>query len=249
MKCTVNGLVLKVQSVRETGRLVTVLTAEQGLVRAFAHGAKTLTDSKNAATALLCYARLELYQNRKGVWTVSGAHPIESFFALREDVVRLALGMYFCQLAEVFCPEGEPAQEPLRLVLNALHFLCKGRPPAQLKAIVELRLPCQAGFLPDLLGCRDCGAYQAEEGAMYFLPDEGQLACSLCHDKRWALPLGPGALKAMRHIAYADMEKLFGFTVGEQSLRELGAATEAYILKITQRHLETLEFYKTVQQP
>ena len=57
MKVTTQGLIIREQVVGESDRLVTVLTRDEGVVRAFARRAKNLKDSKNAATGLLCYSR------------------------------------------------------------------------------------------------------------------------------------------------------------------------------------------------
>ena len=84
----------------------------------------------------------------------------------------LALAQYFCQLAAELVPEGVESSVFLRLVLNALHFLCKGtRPQPVLKAIVELRMLSEAGYMPNLAYCAHCGAYEAEK--MYFKVNRG----------------------------------------------------------------------------
>ena len=128
MQVVTQGLIIKEQAVGESDRLVTILTKDEGVVRAFARRAKNLKDSKNAATGLLCYSRLKLSKGRD-TYNVNEAFPIEVFFGLRKDVTALALAQYFCQLAVELVPEGVESSEYLRLVLNALHFLCQGTRP------------------------------------------------------------------------------------------------------------------------
>ena len=153
MQVVTQGLIIKEQAVGESDRLVTILTKDEGVVRAFARRAKNLKDSKNAATGLLCYSRLKLSKGRD-TYNVNEAFPIEVFFGLRKDVTALALAQYFCQLAVELVPEGVESSEYLRLVLNALHFLCQGtRPQPLLKAIVELRMVSEAGYMPNLAYC------------------------------------------------------------------------------------------------
>ena len=98
MQVVTQGLIIKEQAVGESDRLVTILTKDEGVVRAFARRAKNLKDSKNAATGLLCYSRLKLSKGRD-TYNVNEAFPIEVFFGLRKDVTALALAQYFCQLA------------------------------------------------------------------------------------------------------------------------------------------------------
>ena len=153
MQVVTQGLIIKEQTVGESDRLVTVLTQDEGVVRAFARRAKNLKDSKNAGTGLLCYSRLKLSKGKE-TYNINEAFPLEVFFDLRRDVTALALAQYFCQLAAELVPEGVESAVFLRLVLNALHFLCKGtRPQPALKAIVELRMLSEAGYMPNLAYC------------------------------------------------------------------------------------------------
>ena len=62
MQVKTQGLIIREQTVGESDRLVTVLTRDAGVVRAFARRAKNLKDSKSAATQLLCYSRLSIFK-------------------------------------------------------------------------------------------------------------------------------------------------------------------------------------------
>lgn len=242
MQVKTQGLIIREQTVGESDRLVTVLTKEEGVVRAFARRAKNLKDSKNSATSLLCYSRLNLYKGRER-YIINDAFPIEVFFGLRRDIVALALGQYFCSLAAELVPEGVESSEYLRLVLNALHFLCEGtKPPALLKPIVELRMLSIAGFMPDLVACAHCGAYEAEP--MAFQAREGNIRCKACGGQGYML--SPAALTAMRHIVYSDFQKVFSFTLSEGAGKELSAASEGYTVQVLQKRPQTLDFYNSL---
>ncbi len=243
MQIKTQGIIIREQVVGESDRLVTVLTQDEGVVRAFARRAKNLKDSKNSATGLLCYSRLNLYKGREK-YIINDAFPIEVFFGLRQDIVRLALAQYFCGLAAELVPEGVEAGEYLRLVLNALHFLSEGtRSPQLLKPIVELRMLSLAGYMPDLVCCAECGAYEAER--MYFKVSRGTIYCQDCYLDKGdpCAPLSRAALTAMRHIIYSDFEKIFSFSVSEGAEKELSAAVEAYLLHILGKRPKTLDFY------
>ena len=248
-KAQTQGIVIREQTVGESDRLVTVLTRDLGVVRAFARRAKNYKDSKNAATGLLCYSRLDLYIGREK-YIINAAYPIEVFFELRQDIVRLALGQYFCELAAQLIPDGVESADGLRLVLNALHFLChSSRRPELLKPIVELRMLSFSGYMPNLVGCAVCGRYEAPQ--MLFLVDQGILVCGDCAKPPAgpARPLSPGALMGMRHIVYSDFEKIFSFQLTGSALRQLFQAAEAYVLSILQKRPGTLEFYHSLTAP
>ena len=245
MQVKTQGLIIKEQTIGESDRLVTVLTRDAGVLRAFARRAKNLKDSKSAATQLLCYSRLSVYKGREK-YIIDDAEPIEVFFGLRRDIGALALAQYFCELAYLMVPEETESEEYLRLVLNSLHFLTKGtRPKRMLQSATELRMLSIAGYMPDLVACADCAAYESD--VMYFLPDSGILRCKDCfhgaNDPYIALP--PGVLTAMRHIAYADFRKLYAFSLPEEALKILNAATESYVVRTLHTMPKTLEFYKS----
>lgn len=246
MQLTTQGLIIREQTVGESDRLVTVLTRDEGVVRAFARRAKNLKDSKNSATGLLCYSRLNLYKGRDK-YIINDAFPIEVFFGLRQDIVRLALAQYFCGLSTELIPDGVESGDYLRLVLNALHFLSEGtRPEAVLKPIVELRMLSLAGYMPDLVCCAECGAYEADR--MYFKVNRGTIYCQDCYLNNGdpCAVLSRAALTAMRHIIYSDFEKIFSFSISEGAQRELTQAAEAYTVHVLQKRPKTLDFYNSL---
>ncbi len=246
MQIRTQGLIIREQTVGESDRLVWILTRDEGVVRAFARRAKNLKDSKNAATGLLCYSRLNLYKGRDK-YIVNDAFPIEVFFGLRQDIVRLALAQYFCGLSTELIPDGVESGDYLRLVLNALHFLSEGKRPGEiLKPIVELRMLSLAGYMPDLVCCAQCGAYEAER--MYFKVDRGVIYCQNCYINNGdpCVALSKGALTAMRHIIYSDFEKIFSFSVSKGARKELSAAAEAYTVSVLQKRPKTLDFYNSL---
>ena len=56
MKFTTKGLVIREQTIGESDRLVTLLTADYGLVRAFVRGAKQMKNRLASSTSLFAYS-------------------------------------------------------------------------------------------------------------------------------------------------------------------------------------------------
>ncbi|HRT81789.1 MAG TPA: DNA repair protein RecO [Oscillospiraceae bacterium] len=243
MQINTEGLVIRERSVGENDRLITVLTRDYGLVKAFANGAKRLKSRSQSATQLLAYSSFVFYQGRDS-YTVNDARSIEIFFKLRQDIEKLSLAQYFCELAEELAPEMDAADEYLKLMLNALHFLANdARPGLMLKAIVELRMLGLAGYMPDLTACEACGNF--EDTKMYFESQTGILTCDACGGK--GSLINPSVLAAMRHICYADFVKLFNFTLPDDAYKALADATEHYLLTQIQKSFKTLDFYKSLK--
>lgn len=248
MQIATKGIVIRERSVNDD-RLVTLLTRDHGVINAFARGAKRLKGKLTSSTELFCYSRLVLFEGRDS-YTVNAAECDASFFELRKDLDKIALASYIAELCCELAPKEEEAEEYLRLLLNTLHFLKTGqRDGAQLKAIFELRLLTMAGFMPDLVGCRGCGAH---EGRLLFLPSSGELACLSCRAKdppesiEETIELPPPVLAAMRHILYSDLERLFSFHLTEGNLRLLAHVSERYLLCQMGRSYKALEFYHSL---
>ena len=247
MQTATDALVLRERKLDEQDRLLTLLSAEQGIITAYAKGAGRMKGSMAGATELLCYSHFVLFQNRERCFA-DRAEANTLFFGIRGNLEKLTLATYFAQLCCELIPENEPAAEELRLMLNTLYYLEQGKlPPLQLKAILELRLLTLTGYMPDLIACRECGGLP-EDGAVLFDPMGGSVCCPAGAPQGVVglIPLPPGVFAAMRHIIYCDFEKLFGFKLGEENLPLLADAVERYLLCQVERILPALNFYKTI---
>ena len=237
-------------NVGESDRFVTALTRDFGVLRASARGARQVKSPRAAATQLLAYSRLTLYRGKSG-YIIDSAQPLRVFFELRSSLETTALAQYFCELAGVLCPREEPAADGLRLLLNALHLLGAGTyPAAQVKAVTELRLLAQAGFMPDCTACSGCG--RTEDERLWFYPQQGVMRCGACHavsPEGPAMPLPAGALSAMRYCLQVPLQKCFFFTLKADALASLAKCSEALLLAQTGRGFTTLDFYRTLDTP
>lgn len=245
MPLITDALILRENNhIGEADRFVVALTRSHGLLRASARGAQKIKSRNASATKLLSYSRLTLVEGRDK-YIITEAEPLHVFFELRGDIEKLALAQYFCEIAGALVPWEEPAEEALRLLLNALHFLGEGtRPALQVKSVVELRLLSKAGYSPELSVCGRCGG-SAEEGARLSLV-RGTLICNRCGAESGAAAVSPSVLAALRHILRSPLEKSFRFTLPEAELCALAEVTEAFLLAQTGRRFHTLEFFHTL---
>ncbi|MBD5082594.1 MAG: DNA repair protein RecO [Clostridiales bacterium] len=244
MRRTTKGLVIKEQTIGESDRLVTLLTADFGLVKAFVRRAKQLKSRLNSATTLFAYCDFSLYKS-KDAFVVDDAVPIEVFFNLRQDIDRLTLAQYFAQLAYELSAEEQPQEELLRLILNSLHLLCKGEKSiAQIKAVFEFRALCLGGYMPSVLACDHCGTY--ETPLMYFDTMEGKIYCENC-PKTGAVPVPKNVITAIRFICLTEPTKIFSFSLSDENIALLESVAEKYTVSRIQRRLSALEFFKGLQ--
>lgn len=245
MYVTTQGLVLRVSDYNDHDAMLTLLTREYGRLTVKARGLRRKNSPISAPCQLLAYGEFALFEYR-GMYTVNEAHSIELFHGLRKDLVKLSLGTYFAQVAEVISQEDMPNGELMSLVLNCLFALSKMNVSVhKVKAVFELRCACLAGYYPDLIGCHMCGSQ---------LPDRldvsaGVLECGRCRNEESAgirLPLSPGMLDAMRYIAQCDPKRLLAFDTSADTLERLSHVTETYLVTQLERGFSTLDFYKSL---
>ena len=237
------GLVLREVAYKESDKILTVLTENYGKMTLKARGVRKVGSPLKAACQFLACGEFTIFEYR-GMSTINEAQTIELFGELRKDLELLSLGTYFAQVAEVLSQEDAPTPELLSLTLNALYALGKlGREQLLVKAAFELRAACQAGFSPDLEGCRTCGNPQPDR----FVLTDGCLECTGCREgEEIRLPVSAGALAAMRHITGCLPGKLFSFRLAADSLKELSGITESYLSTQLERSFSTLDFYKSL---
>lgn len=248
MTLSISGLILKETKHKESDRALTLLT-DNGLIRAYAKAAENIKSKKFAATALFCYSDFLLYDSHD-LYLVDEASVREVFFELRSDIEKLSLAQYFSELLITVTPESADTSDILKLALNTFYLLCHSEKPcALIKAVFELRLMSLIGFLPNLVGCEQCGKFESDE-AMFFDLNSAQLLCADCNPaggRSGRLPLDMAALNAMRHIVYSEPKNIFSFKASSKTLSQLSAVTEKYVEAHLDRSFKTLHFYHSVR--
>lgn len=178
MKETITGLVIRTLTYGESGKILTLLTA-QGKRTVTVNGARGIKSRFILLSQLFSYG--EYTVDVKGTHAyVSDVSLIENFYELQTDPVSLALGSYFCEIAGQICVENSDESEMLSLVLNCLYALSVLKlAPSRVKLVFEARVLANQGVMPELHGCRECGELPKDEPC-YLDVMNGSLICPSC---------------------------------------------------------------------
>lgn len=248
MHLTTKGLVLREVNYKESDKILTVLTREEGKLTVSARGCRKKGSPIAAASQLLVWSELTLYEYR-GRWAVREALTERDFGGVRADLDKLALASYFAEAAEALAEEGQPEPELLALILNSLHALDKlPLPPRLVKTAFEWKAMALAGYEPMADACAVCGCQTPEEPCVSL--SAGVLHCAACREGAGdgvSMPLTPAGLAALRHFLWGDPKRLFSVALDSRSLERLGDASEAYLMTQLERGFRTLDFYKSLQ--
>lgn len=252
MQIKTSGMILKQRDIGENDRIVTVLTPDMGLIEICARRSKSPKNPLTAATQVLCYSSFELYRGKTAYYIADSAEVIRSFYDLRLDVVKLALAGYFAELCAALSPTVENGAEVLRLLLNTCHLLETDRYPMEhLRPVFELRVLSLSGFMPNLVACTECAAYEAEP--MYFIPGDGVLCCDDCflqskynREDILAIALPLSVLSAMRHIVFSDAQKVFSFRLATKAAALLYDTVRTYLSYHVEANFKSLNIFDTM---
>ena len=245
-RTVVKGIVLRSVDTKESDKILTVLTAEQGKISVVAKGARSRRSRVTAVTQLLAYSELTLSESR-GWQYLSEGSPIALFDGVKSDIELLALASYFAELVEAASYEEAESGPVLSLLLNALYALGDLKKPQELvKAAFEWKLTALIGFEPLADACACCGVPDPAEPMMDIRG--GVVCCKQCgRGKGPLMPLSPGSLAALRRVLYGDVKRLYSFTLAGEDMARFSAAAEAYVHTTLERGFKTLDFYRTLR--
>lgn len=247
-KLVTKGIVLRETQTKEADKILTVLTAEQGKLSVIARGARRKNSRIAAASELLAYSELVLYEQR-GWMILDEASTLALWDRVRANVELLSLASYFAEMTEAVA-DAEDAGEVLPLLLNALYALnTLDKPPELVKAAFELKLLSLSGYEPLLADCAVCGKTAPEEPMLDV--QDGVVLCKACAGAaaQHLLPLDPGALAAMRHVVGAEQKRMLSFSLRGETMRRFTRACEAFARVQLDRDFRTLDFYKSIRLP
>ena len=264
MLYTVDGLVLRARDWGENDRLITILTKD-GKMTVIAKGARSLKSKVKNLTEPFVYANFELNQRAGGLPWIKGGSINEIFYKLREDVQKLFLATYICDVTNELSGEDTDCSQILRLSLNTLYaIMTELHPLSQIKAVFELRAAAISGYFPSIMQCEDCGVQNP--GNVYFDVMNGALICSECLQKRGKtvkrnlscayddiresnvlIPLNSSSLAAIRYSLSAPAEKIFSFSLAEgEDMSFFARAGEGYLLNHLGHGFDSLDLYYSI---
>ena len=233
MHLTTNALVLREVNYKESDKILTLLTEQEGKLTVSARGCRKKGSAIAAACQLLVWGEFTLYEFRE-MWSVKETASERLFDGIRADLEKLSLASYLAEVTEALAEEGQPDPGLLAVTLNCLHALDKlPASPVQVKAAFEWRAMALAGYEPQLERCGVCFREQPLEPHIHL--GEGV-----------SMPLTPSSLAALRHIVWGPRKRLLSFRLDGEGMKRLGDAAEAYLMTRLERGFRTLDFYKSI---
>jgi DNA repair protein RecO (recombination protein O) len=231
---TVQAIVLRRCDLGENDALVVLLSRERGKLSVIARGVKRPKSKLAALTQLFTLARFHVAEGRK-MGVLSQGELEESFYALREDLWRMAYATYLCELVDRAVTGGDSSELVFDLLIVTLHQLLHTEDAAALVHSFELRLLALLGYEPVLSSCVRCQGPVGEPKS-FFSAAQGGLLCANCHPHDLkAIPLSPLSVRYLRRLLRPQDTDLTQARIASSCVGEIEAALRAHI----RYHLET----------
>jgi DNA repair protein RecO (recombination protein O) len=186
------AVVLRTVRLGEADRIVTMLTASLGKVRAVAKGVRKATSRLGARLDPPTRARVLCWQGRE-LDIVRQAQVVAPYLNLRSDLSRVMKAGALLEAVERVAEERHAAERLYQMLVGALDVLDARDPPVLVGAFY-LKLLALEGTRPSVEACAACGA---TEGLSAFDVAEGGALCRRCSRGRTA---SPGALALMADV-------------------------------------------------
>jgi DNA repair protein RecO (recombination protein O) len=191
------AVVVRTHKLGEADRIVVLLTAEHGKVRAIAKGVRKTKSRFGGRLEPLTHVSLLLYQGRE-LDIVSQAETIDPTRPLMDDLDRLTQGLALLEAVDRLTPDREPVPDLYRMLVGALRTLAT-RPSELVVPAFFWKVLASEGLRPELDRCVRCGT---DGPLVAFDLDEGGTLCRTC---RQGVPLSPDALALLRQILGGEL--------------------------------------------
>ena len=242
---TLRGLVIREYPVGENDKFIHILTKERGVVEVYVRGVRKMISRNAGGTQLFAYSDFSLRQTGNKYY-LDSCQIVNLFYKIRENIQSLALADYISEVLTFATGHIEQQEDVMRLTLNIFHFLANGKRDCRLlKAIFEMRFMSEIGMMPDIVCCSRCMTYTCDDMCIDLVSTK--LYCTKCYRGRndgTQMRMNKSVVHALRHIIFADFDRLFNFRMSDNSMNNLAKITEKYLLTHMGRNFKTLDFYK-----
>jgi DNA repair protein RecO (recombination protein O) len=223
------GVVLRTQKLGEADRIVTLLTRENGQVRAVAKGVRRTRSKFGARLEPFMLVDLQLHRGRS-LDIVTQAETLSPYGErIATDYPRYTAGTAMLETAERLTEEGEPALQQFLLLVGGLRTLADGAHDGTLVLdAFLLRSLAVAGWAPSFVDCARCGAPGPHHA---FAVASGGAVCPACRPPGSVAP-GQGTLVLLAALLAGEWD--VADASDPRSRREGSGLVAAYL----QWHLE-----------
>ncbi len=243
-------IILSRRDFGESDRLLTLLSPDQGKIRAIAKGARKPSAKVSGHVELFARSDVVIHKGRN-LDILSQAELIEPYLGLREDLGRGAYANYVAELLDRFtADEADDGGGLFPLLDQTLTRIAYAADPRLAVRFFELRLLDLVGFRPELNECVVSRAELLPERQFFSHEEGGVVSRAAAPQLRSRLmELEIDSLKLLRHLqrsadAYKRVNSL---RISTALHSKVEAIMLGYIMHLLERKLESVDFIRRLR--
>ena len=232
----VRGIVLKEMNMRESDKLLVIMTKEYGKILISAKNARKPKSIFLGGTQLFCYCDFILNIN-KNFLNLSQVELIHSFYEIRKDYEKLVYGQYILEVCDKLLLQNDISSEDkcserlAYLLLRTLSTLSKkDLYPKLICIIFKFKFFQLNGIAPEINSCSACSKKINRERLIFF--SVNGLICEDCFKstKVVHIKISNATVLAIDYILSSDIKDIFKFKVTEVILYELWKCVNIFMI-------------------
>ncbi len=200
MIISTEAIVLKSMDFRETSRIVTFFTRDEGKVKGVLKGIRKDLKKFGSNVDKFSVNDMVYYRySRSDLHLISQCDLKQFFFPIRQDYRRSIAANYCMELVDMIMPVEEKNLEVYQLIMDYLTALEDIKDIDKLVHIFQIKILALSGFRPHIDACVKC--MRKAEGRVRFSMSLGGLVCPECSvaEKSFRV-ISQGAVSSMLHI-------------------------------------------------
>ena len=230
-----DGLIIKENFYSEKDKIITILTRNNGLIRAFAKGCRNVKHKNFSDIQFLNYSDFTFFFKGE-TYTVNEAQLKMSFFYLKKDFESLILAQYFCEIIINLVKENMESENILKLTLNSIYALTNNKFNKRIvKSVFEFRLLKLLGYQPNFLECKFCKDTNINE--FFFSKKDNIFNYKF-------VKINSSVLSALKHSIYSKDKNIFSFSLSDKNIKAFFEITQSCLLSHINKPLKTLKIYE-----
>ena len=243
----IKGFVIRSVALGEADRLVSLLTSDHGLIKAYAKGARRQKSALRLGTQDFVLGQFELF-NYKDRFQIDAADLIEPFLELQQDMDRLVCAAHLMEVLHDAAEFGETQPDLYQLCGYTMQALRQQDDPILVVHVAQMRVMRVIGLAPHLDSCMICG--KAALQTPFFSVNHCGLICgqSGCRSQAVdAMHLPSGLLACIRHSLNSPMNRLFQFKLDADIRQRFITLAQAYLIHQMEKPYPRLDMLSALQ--
>ena len=237
------AIVLRTTPFSEADLIVTTLTLDYGLIKAFAKSPRKTRSRFGSSLEPLTYSKLAFWgREDANLPRLTQSDIIKPFQAIRDRMDCFFRVTEMVELTLNLLPEREAHRDIFHLFLSLLDMI-EGDSPEDDSSVLtvllyKIRFLDMVGYGPRLEGCARCG----KSGYNFYI-SHGSIICGLCAKGMDApMRLSPGVIKSYDTLRRWDIAKIGRIKLSRMILSELSGMLDTHIRYTVSKPMKTKAF-------